>query len=210
VAAAAIQLRQGRRGWRFRAECSGLTVQGKLIRANLLGQSIQGCGFCLLRFRPIPSPSPNPIASRGRFLLADSTIRAGQDGLLLDILSGPQQSPVAAGLANPSLWAGMELVAALGGPTPTPGGLGTGFDHSGQGISPMERGSEPSLGFESAKGNWLRIRCLLVGGESLTWAPRAAMGGWLRSNSALEYGCLGCVVFRSRALFARLQSLPLF
>ena len=205
MAAAAIQLRQGRRGWRFRAECSGLTVQGKLIRANLLGLRV-----LLASLPPDPQPSPNPIASRGRFLLAYSTIRAGQDGLLLDILSGPQQSPVAAGLANPSLWSGMELVAALGGPTPTPGGFGTGFDHSGQGISPMEQGSEPSLGFESAKGNWLRIRCLLVGGESLTWAPRAAMGGWLRSNSALEYGCLGCVVFRSRALFARLQSLPLF
>jgi len=73
----------------------------------------------LLRFRPIPFPRPNPIASRDRFLLLDNTNMPAQVELLFDILSGSQPSPVASGLANPSLWAGMELVLPLlGRPLP--------------------------------------------------------------------------------------------
>ena len=57
--------------------------------------------------------------------------------LLFDILSGPQPSPVASGLANPSLWAGMELVPPLlGRSLPLGGGLVTGFGRSGQGVCP--------------------------------------------------------------------------
>jgi hypothetical protein len=103
------------------------------------GLAVQACEFHLLPLQPILCPSPNPIAGRGRVLLADNTIMAAQVELLLDILWWPQPCLVASGLANPYPWAGLEQVGApwWAGPLPL-----------GAWRFPPGNGSEVYFGFE--------------------------------------------------------------